>query len=220
MGCDVSKLALCSAPERPWPWHFVRSCPRTPPRRWDGGCLWRSCVSGRWQHHQVSYLLHTIPGCTRGQNRPSEYCLHWYDLYQPGTYSSSVQVAPTLHGTESGAVQTPTRGPPGQQLEWGGCPGDGRAPGHLAHGELQSGQVYCGQFGGSQHFPVYSSPLTGTCLAAELIHDFLNIFVSEKLEAYIKFYEKNSWGGGGGGRRDVPDWRDQDQVDPEQAQPG
>ena len=29
------------------------------------------------------------------------------------------------------------------------------------------------------------------CLAGELIHDLLNIFVSEKLEAYIKFYETN-----------------------------
>merc|ERR1719310_2509713 len=29
------------------------------------------------------------------------------------------------------------------------------------------------------------------CLAGELIHDLLNIFVSEKLEVYIKFYEKN-----------------------------
>merc|ERR1719166_658091 len=29
------------------------------------------------------------------------------------------------------------------------------------------------------------------CLAGELIHDLLNIFVSEKLEAYIKFYEAN-----------------------------
>ena len=29
------------------------------------------------------------------------------------------------------------------------------------------------------------------CLAGELIHDLLNIFVSEKLEVYIKFYETN-----------------------------
>merc|ERR1719333_1787211 len=29
------------------------------------------------------------------------------------------------------------------------------------------------------------------CLQGELIHDLLNIFVSEKLEVYIKFYEKN-----------------------------
>ena len=29
------------------------------------------------------------------------------------------------------------------------------------------------------------------CLAGELIHDLLTIFVSEKLEVYVKFYEKN-----------------------------